>query len=778
MLMTRRAIVKLLAGVVPVAWMADRQEKDRALELVYLDPEGVIRWKSDGRGVALFGANYCLPSASDYRAAGRASPAGYVGADRKKLIEQDMAHFARMGWDGLRLSFWGDWENSDKNGNLIQNDHLDLLDYLIARASERGIFMLLSPIVTHSSLWPDGGNDPSVIGFSRQFPQSELGTNPEAIAAQANYLRQLLRHVNPYTGRALKDEPHILFIEMINEPIHHSSDFDGSVAYINALVDAVRSTGCEKILFHNVSQDFGMAGAIRASKAQGSSFGWYPSGLVSGRELRGNFLRTVDAYPQMLLPELAKKAKIVYEFDMADVMGGYAYPAMSRTFRSGGAQFAAMFSYDMLATAPYNLGWQTHCLNLVYTPQKAASAIIAGEAMRRLPRLRSWGDYPANTRFGDFRVSYEENLSERNTPKAFLYSNDTTTPPVSPDSLQKIVGYGSSPVIGYEGKGLYFLDKIEAGVWRLEVYPDAIQIDDPYAPPRPDRTVFRLISGSWPMRIRLADLGRSFRVTPLDSGNPYTTQAADGRFRISPGVFLLTAAGRTASAPLPEKVGGVGLREFVCPAAAKASPGVEAENTVSTATQVAPDAPLVLFDPGKDAGRLDRSRALGRRRGGDDPPSAYRFSLPRPSRYLPEDVTASLYIGDRIGGRGVEIGKAKALVVAVQADAGEALLHVTLVEKDGTAWSAPVKATAEGKPVVLPLSEMTPARWVLLPQGFPGDWAYWAEPTRRSGTIHIGAVERLQFSLRKADLPAGAAEATAIVEGVAIGSITLASGTD
>src|SRR5206468_2808057 len=137
------------------------------------------------REVALFGANYCLPSACDYRAA------GYVGADRKRLIEEDMAHFARMGWDALRLSFWGDWENSDAQGNLIANDHLDLLDYLIARATARGVFMLLSPIVTHTSLWPENRNDSAVVGFAKRFQKAELGTNPEAIAAQTNYLQQL-----------------------------------------------------------------------------------------------------------------------------------------------------------------------------------------------------------------------------------------------------------------------------------------------------------------------------------------------------------------------------------------------------------------------------------------------------------------------------------------------------------------------------------------------------------------------------------------------------------
>ncbi|HYX06282.1 MAG TPA: hypothetical protein VE912_06070 [Bacteroidales bacterium] len=351
-------IVLVLINLIAVSVFS--QDKEKSKELVYVDEQGMIRWVKDDAEVALFGANYSLPSSSDYRAA------GYVTNDRKSLIDQDMAHFARMGWNGMRICIWGDWENTDKQGNLLQNDHLDLVDYLIYRAKQRGVFILLTPITTYNALWPDAMGDTAMVnGFSKYYKKSELGTNPQAIAAQVNYIRQLLNHVNPYTGIALKNEPDILFVEMINEPWHHSKDVQGSVDYINALVDAVRSTGCQKLTFHNLSQDFNMAVPISQSKVDGCTFAWYPSGLNSGFTLHGNYLRTVDHYPDTTFPAVKNKPRIVYEFDMPDVMSGYHYPAMVRTFRTFGVQFAAMFSYDMLKTAPWNLGWQTHCLNLV-----------------------------------------------------------------------------------------------------------------------------------------------------------------------------------------------------------------------------------------------------------------------------------------------------------------------------------------------------------------------------------------------------------------------------
>ncbi len=528
------------------------------LRSVYQDAKGIIRWSDDKQAVALYGANYCLPSACDYRAA------GYVTNDRKKAVDQDMTHFARMGWDALRLSFWGDYENSDSLGNLVANDNLDVMDYVIYKAGQRGIYMLLSPIVTYNSKWPDAMRDTvSARGLSFYFKKSELGTNPKAIAAQQNYLRQMLNHVNPYTGRALKDEPAILFIEMINEPHHHSEDVKGSVAYINALIKAVKSTGCKKLLFHNLSQDFNMVEPLRQSDIDGISFGWYPSGLNSGRALQGNYLPAVDDFSLMLDPKLAKHSRIVYEFDTPDLQNAYLYPAMARTFRTVGAQYAAMFSYDMLITAPYNLGWQTHFLNLVYTPQKALSAIIAAEVMRQVPLYKSYGRYPENTTFGPFRINYEDNLCEMVTGDKFLYANNTSSSPPNRATLNKIVGYGSSPVVNYEGKGIYFLDKIKDGVWRLEVYPDAVSVNDPFNMPSPGKLVTRSISRQWPMSVKLPDLGGSFSVLPLNMASSYQAEAQSGQFDIRPGVYILTKFADLDFRSLPASIGALGMNEFV-----------------------------------------------------------------------------------------------------------------------------------------------------------------------------------------------------------------------
>ena len=542
------------------AGAADAADREAVIRPVFVDAAGVVRWRDSGKEFAAYGANYCLMSGSDFRMS------GLVTQDRKAMIDEDMGQFARMGWQALRLCSWGDWENADREGNLIVNEHVDLLDYLITAARRRGIYMLLTPIHTYDPAFADQLGKPTTnIGFSRYFPRQQMGTNPQSIAAQANYIKQLLQHVNPYTGTALRDEAAIPFLELINEPVHHPEDPAGSVSYIDTLVAAARAAGARQITFFNVSQDFAIAPVIERSKVDGVSFGWYPTGLVAGHTLKGNFLPAVDSYPDMLRADLARKPRIVYEFDQADVLSGYLYPAMARTFRSVGTQFATMFAYDMLRTAPYNLSWQTHFLNLVHTPRKAISAVIAAEAMQRLPRLKSYGRYPDNQHFGDFRVDSDTDMSELNAPDAFMNAGPTTSTARNPKLLRRIAGMGSSGVVSYEGTGAYFLDKVRDGLWRLEVYPDEVLVRDPFEQPRPDKIVSRLLFRAWQMTVRLPDLGAQFFAVPIKV--PSTEQvrmrrAENASFPIEPGVWLLTRNERINRSRLPSSINRVGFDEY------------------------------------------------------------------------------------------------------------------------------------------------------------------------------------------------------------------------
>lgn len=526
-----------------------------AARLAKVDSQGVLRWQDDGAEAVLFGVNYYTPFWHNY------PDLKTLGADHRKVIDQDVAHFARLGLDALRLHVF-DREVSDREGNLLENEHLALLDYLIAKAKERGIYTVLTPIAWWPT--PDKG-----AGFSTRFTMPEMITSPAARSAQTNYLAQFVRHVNRATGLSYKDDPAVICLELINEPQYAPNTTDAQIIdYINALADAVRATGCGKPIFYNGWGN--RLAAVREARVEGSTFGWYPTGLASGHSLRRDCLPLVNQYggsdfwnPSMRTEVLVHKAKIIYEFDAADVPGSYMYPAMARAFRGGGAQIATQFQYDPLPLAPFNQGWQTHYLNLVCTPQKAVSFLIAAEVFRRLPRLQDYGPYPASTRFGPCRVSYEEDLSELVTEREFFYSNGTRTAPPAPGKLERIIGCGSSPVVRYEGTGAYFLEKLTPGSWRLEVYPDAVWVNDPYGAHSLNREVARILWREWPLEIHLRDLGPEFTVEPLDAGNLVRAQAAGGTCHIRPGVYLLQAAGIVGeawkNAKLPSRVG---LREF------------------------------------------------------------------------------------------------------------------------------------------------------------------------------------------------------------------------
>lgn len=526
----------------------------RADELVYQDSKGVVRLKSDRSEVRLFGANYCVPSACDYRAA------GMVGADRKRMIDDDLSHFARMGWDGIRLSFWGDWECCDKAGNLIENDHLDLLDYLVWKASERRIGMLFSPIVTYDASWPDKTRQIAMPGFSAHYRKDELITSPEVIAAECNYLKQLLNHVNPYTGRRLADEPWIYFVELINEPSQMPDKPKETIACIEALAKAVRSTGCKKLLYYNISQDCRIIPVVTKTSVDGGTYAWYPTALNNGYELPGNFLPSVADYPKEAF-DIGKRSRLVYEFDSPDLLNSYMFPAMAREFRRGGVQFAAMFAYDMLATAQYNLGWQTHHLNMVYTPRKTIGAMIAAEAIRRLDSGGNYGPYPENNRFGDFLVDADRDLSLLNAPDALLFSNDISDiEPVDLKRLSRIAGIGRSTVAESNGNGIFFLDKVRTGVWRLEVHPNIYTLSDPFRMPSPTRRCYAVAHDTCVMRVVLPDLGEHFHIAPIGGGS--AERAEEGCFNVLPGIYLLSAEPIDMNS-LPAKVNGVEMTAYL-----------------------------------------------------------------------------------------------------------------------------------------------------------------------------------------------------------------------
>ena len=252
----------------------------------YVDNDGVIRWKTNNEEVHGFGVNYTAPFAHAYRTAQR------MGVDVKKAIDNDVYHFTRLGFDLYRVHVW-DTEISDTLGNLLENEHLETFDYLLKKLKDRGINFILTPIAYWGNGWPEPDED--TPGFSHKYGKAESLTNPEAIKAQQNYLKQFLNHVNPYTGVAYKDEPNLIAVEVSNEP-HHRGEPKEVTAFIRKMVKAIRSTGTKKPVFYNISHSTHLENAYFDAGIDGGTFQWYPTGLGFGKELEGNLLPNVNDY--------------------------------------------------------------------------------------------------------------------------------------------------------------------------------------------------------------------------------------------------------------------------------------------------------------------------------------------------------------------------------------------------------------------------------------------------------------------------------------------------
>lgn len=499
---------------------------------VFVDSDGVMRRSDSKEEVSYYGTNYTVPFAHAYRALCR------LGIDRKEAIRRDVYHMARLGINAFRLHLW-EAEICDAQGNILENEHLDLLDFLIAELEKRGIDIVLTAQTNFGNGYPEKNTDTGA--FTYDFDKCKIHEDPKAQRIQENYLKQLASHTNPYTGLSYGKDRAIIAIEVNNEPCHSGSKKQVT-AYINRMVKALRRGGFDKPVIYNVSHNSEVTSAYYDADIQGTTFQWYPTGLVAGHKRTGNFLPYVDQY---IIPwkdsikNYGKFARFVYEFDPGDVLVSDLYPAIVRTLRKEGFQWITQFAYDPTDMARFNTEYQTHFLNLAYTPAKALSMAIAAEAAQEVPRGADFGKYPDNTRFGHTLLS-EKGTALYNSPLKYICTGEFSDTPADIDSLELVAGVGNNAVVKYNGTGAYFLDRLDSGHWRLEVMPDVVLTEDPFRKPSLSREVGQIVYTSHPMTINIPSLGNDFFFTALNQGNTRSGRASGASIDIYPGVYLLS----------------------------------------------------------------------------------------------------------------------------------------------------------------------------------------------------------------------------------------------
>ena len=135
------------------------------------------------------------------------------------------ARLARLGVNCVRLHFMDTWYKNfmdERKQGILADDaqtqrklapeQLEKLDYLIAALKKRGIYVNMNLHVGRTLDARDGLPDGS------PWANKTVGQfMPRMVELQKEYARDLLTHVNRYTGNAYTDEPAVAMIEISNE---------------------------------------------------------------------------------------------------------------------------------------------------------------------------------------------------------------------------------------------------------------------------------------------------------------------------------------------------------------------------------------------------------------------------------------------------------------------------------------------------------------------------------------------------------------------------------
>jgi len=535
--------------------------------------DGVLRYH-DGGEVALWGVNYYPQSWDQYKSLKR------LGIDHRRSMEEDFEDFQAMGLDVIRIHVF-DTEITDDAGNLIRNDHLELLDYLVAQCNRRGMYLMLTPI----AWW--GGPNARPDAFSCNTPKQAMTMWPAAWKAQINYLRQLLSHTNPHTGRKLVDEPCLALLEVINEPDYWtygtivsgaagqtgvadevsrrgmkgvaeawhqflpSPDWDSAATYacfryhtlrlyIDTMIDTIRQTGARQPIgyFANRWGDVDdIFQAIADSRCDAITIGAYPGGLpAEPTNDKVNLLGT--AANASLEARFAGKARLVYEFDIAgtrDLVD--MYPALARHWRNAGVQVACQFQYDARALAHLNQEWPQHYLNLWHVPGKTASFLIGSEVFRRLPRGATFPLPEDDQVFPPAAVSFHRNTAMLATEDCYMQARPTDWRPLRlPRNPQHILSVGNCPYFEYDGTGVVDL-RVEGDRATLRIFPDVDRVSEGLAG-TVEKPLTRLITREHPFRLRLE--GWADAKVQRKNGDAWVDQPGHaGVFSATPGLYRL-----------------------------------------------------------------------------------------------------------------------------------------------------------------------------------------------------------------------------------------------
>ena len=125
-----------------------------------------------------------------------------------ELADRLVERLSRIGYNSIRI------HHNDRDWK--EGDNRDRLDYLLAAAYKKGIYATCDLYISRDVTWASlGVNRPGKL--EKNLYKSLVACWEPAFRDWCAFAEEYLQHVNPYTGRALKDEPGMPLISLINE---------------------------------------------------------------------------------------------------------------------------------------------------------------------------------------------------------------------------------------------------------------------------------------------------------------------------------------------------------------------------------------------------------------------------------------------------------------------------------------------------------------------------------------------------------------------------------
>ena len=513
-----------------------KNDPDAVDENLFVYAEEGRLYFPDGEELALWGVNLQTCLSWEYNSLFKLIDVPLNTDTLKLATDNALDEIQKMNCDLIRCHLVPS-DFTDDDGNLVETIYLDQLDYMVAAAAERGMYVYLSFLNPNMSFDINvedvDAATPTHVENSFLKKVDKTGRrgmimDEELILKSQTYIKQLLNRKNPYLGETYKNIAAMAVWEIMNEPLYYSyKEFQETEYYhdyltwikkkelqdneenykdyryqkvrnyIDSMYDVVRGAGAVQPVVWNcnwhrmIRNREDVFKAIAESKVEVVSFCNYPGQSILKRPYTKNpedlsrhdfaeFLKNSyvkdDWYGWALSPEFKDKAKVVYEFETFYNYSGYLYPAQASFFRAMGVQMASMWHYSMPRYAPYRNG--SHHLSLTSTPHKAAAYAIAGEVFRTLPVYHDYDTSSTTEQVtDDFMFSYDKDLSIFSENGKYFYSGDVAVDqkPRPPQDVEEILGYGSSPLVRYSGTGIYTM-KISDDKIQLNIEPNAIRM--------------------------------------------------------------------------------------------------------------------------------------------------------------------------------------------------------------------------------------------------------------------------------------------------------------